>query len=195
MSWLRRFSQRVFPVFFTICLLALPVLAQEEKPNAADTPTGFVFRWIDFALVVAAIIWVIGKFGGPYFKATARAISEAIHGAAAGRVAAESELAEATRQLESVGVEIQELRRSANRESASEAERLRSLAKSESEKVARSAVAEIEAAERVARQQLRVIAARVATERAEALLKQRLNAASERALFGKFVGELEKASR
>jgi len=191
----RQFSQAIFPALLTIFLLALPAVAQEEKTNAADTTTGFVFRWLNFALVVGAFVWVFAKFGGPYFKATAHAISDAIHGAAAGRAAAERELAEATRRLESIGVEIQELRRSAIRESASEAERLRALAQSEAEKIARAAVAEIEAAERVARQQLRTIAARLATERAEALLKQRMNDTSERALFGKFVGELERASR
>jgi F-type H+-transporting ATPase subunit b len=195
MKPLRKFFRHVLPVFFMIFLLVSPALAQEEKPNAADTTTGYIFRWIDFALVVGAFAWVIGKFGGPYFKTTARAISDAIHGAAAGRSAAERDLAEASRKLESIGVEIQELRRAGSRDSAAEAERLRALAKSEAEKIARAAVAEIEAAERVARQQLRAIAARVATERAEALLKQRMNDASERALFGKFVGELERTAQ
>jgi len=195
MSLRRQFSHRIFPVFLTIFLLALPALAQEEKPNAADSPTGLIFRWIDFVLVVGAFIWVIQKFGRPYFRTTAQAISDAIHGAAAGKAAAEREFAEASRQLDSIDAEIQGLRRSAFRDSAAEADRLRALAKSEAEKIARAALAEIEASERVARQQLRAIAAGMATQKAEELLKQRMNDASDRALFGKFVGELERTAR
>src|SRR4051812_39103290 len=111
MNFRRGFVVRAFPVFLTVFLLAWPVLAQEEKPNAADTTAGYIFRWIDFALVLGALIWVIQKYGRPYFKATARAISDAIHGAAAGKAAAEREFAEAGRQLESIDLEIQELRR------------------------------------------------------------------------------------
>ena len=184
-----------------LCLMVLawrvlPALAQEEEaPQPADTTVGFVFRWLNLALVLGALIWVIRKFGGPYFRGSARAISEAIHGAAAGRASTECELSEATRQLASVDAEIQELRRAGARESAGEAERLRALAQSEAEKIARAAGAEIEAAERLARQQLRAIAARAATDRAEALVRQRMNDASERALFGAFVGELARGAR
>jgi F0F1-type ATP synthase membrane subunit b/b' len=72
---------------------------------------------------------------------------------------------------------------------------LRALAQSEAEKIARAAGAEIEAAERLARQRLRAIAARAATDRAAALVRQRMNAAADRALFGSFVGELERTAR
>jgi F-type H+-transporting ATPase subunit b len=182
-----------------LCLLvqvsmALPVLAQEEAaPSPADSPTGFVFRWLNLALVLGTIIWAVRKFGRPYFREAARSIQESIGGAAAGRAAVERELNDASRQLASLDADVQELRRGAAGESASEAERLRALAKSEAEKIARAAVAEIEAAERVARQQLRALAARVATERATALVRQRMNDAAESSLFGAFLGELERA--
>jgi F0F1-type ATP synthase membrane subunit b/b' len=177
-------------------IVVLPALAQEgQRPQPADTTTGLVFRWLNFALVLGALIWVIRKFGTPYFRGTARAISDAIHGAAAGRATAERDLSEASRQLASVDAEIQELRRAGARESASEAERLRALTQTEAEKIARAATAEIEAAERIARQQLRAIAARVATDRAAVLVRQRINAAADRALFGNFVAELERSAR
>jgi F-type H+-transporting ATPase subunit b len=174
----------------------LPALAQEEHPpEPADTTLGFVFRWLNLALVLGAIVWAVRKFGAPYFRQSARAISDAIHGAGAARASAERELSEATRQLASLDAEIQELRRAGARESASEAERLRALAQTEAEKVARAAGAEIEAAERLARQQLRAIVARAATDRAAALVRQGMNDDAENALFGAFVGELERAAR
>jgi F0F1-type ATP synthase membrane subunit b/b' len=196
MSWRRETFQQIFPPLATIFLLALPAFAQEEaKPQAADTTTGFIFRWLNLALVLGAFAWVIRKFGKSYFRTTARAISDAIHGAAAGRAAAERELSETTSKLESVGAEIQALRRAAIRESASEAERLRALGQSEAEKIARAAISEIQATERVSWQQLRAIAARAATQKAEELVRGRMNDASERALFGSFVGQLERSAR
>jgi F0F1-type ATP synthase membrane subunit b/b' len=175
--------------------MILPAMAQGEAPSPADSPTGFVFRWINLALLLGAFIWVIRKFGGPFFRGTAKAIQDAIHGAAAGRAAAEHELSEASRQLASLDAEVQELRRVASRESASEGERLRALAKSEAEKIAKAAVGEIEAAERAARQQLQGLAARAATDRAAALVRERMNDQAERSLFGAFLGELERAAQ
>ena len=174
--------------------LVLPALAQEEAPNAAESPTGQVFRWINFVLVAGALIWAIRKFGGPYFRSAAKSIQDAIHGAAAGREAAERQLNEANRHLASLDAEIQEMRRAAGRESAAEAERLRALAGGEADKIAKAALAEIEAAERAARQQLRALAARTATERAAALVRQRMNEQAERSLFAEFLGELEKSA-
>jgi len=180
---------------FVQASLLLPALAQEEAPSPADSPTGYVFRWLNLALLLAAIVWVVRKFGGPFFRGTARAIQDAIHGAAAGRAAAEKEMSEVARQLAGLDAEAREMRRAAGRESASEAERLRALAKNEAEKIARAAVAEMEAAERAARQQLRVTAARAAADRAAALVRQRMNPAAENALFSAFLGELERGAQ
>jgi F-type H+-transporting ATPase subunit b len=196
MSLSRAVWQRCLLCLVIQACAVLPAFAQEQQqPAPADTTTGLVFRWLNFALVFGGIVWAIRKFGAPYFRGTARAIGESIHGAAAGRAAAEHELSEATRLLASVDSEIQGLRRTAVRESATETERLRALAQTEGEKIARAAAAEIEASERIARQQLRAIAARAATERAAALARQRMNAAAERALFDDFVGELERSAR
>ena len=191
----RRLGRWCLAVLVVLTVAVLPVLAQEEAPSPADTPTGFIFRWLNLALILAAFVWVIGKFGVPYFRGVARSIQESIHGAAAGRASVEQELSEATRQLASLDAEVQEMRRSAGKETANEAERLRVLAKSEAEKIAKAATAEIEASERAARQQLRTLAARAATDRAAALVRQRMNDAAEKSLFGAFLGELEKSAR
>jgi F-type H+-transporting ATPase subunit b len=192
----RAFWQRLALFLLAVACMVLPAPAQEEHPpEPANTTLGFVFRWLNLALVLGAIIWAVRKFGAPYFRQSARAIAEAIHGSAATRASAERELSEATRQLASVDAEVQELRRAGARESAGEAERLRALAKSEAEKITRAAGAEIEAAERLARQQLRALAARAATDRAAGLVRQRMNPAAERTLFGAFVGELERTAR
>jgi F0F1-type ATP synthase membrane subunit b/b' len=187
----RRLALSLLALAWTV----LPALAQEEHPpEPADSTLGFIFRWLNLALVLGAIFWAVRQYGAPYFRQSARAIADAIHGAAAARVSAERALSEATQQLASVDAKMQIAPRGA-RESASEAERLRALAQSEAEKIARAAGAEIEAAERLARQQLRGIAAGTATDRAAELVRQRMNDAADRALFGAFVGELERTAR
>jgi F0F1-type ATP synthase membrane subunit b/b' len=88
---------------------------------------------------------------------------------------------------------IEEERRTAVRESAADRERIKALTLTEIEKVNQAARAEIAAAERAGAQELRAIAARLATERAAALIRERMNDAAEEALFDAFVGELERA--
>ena len=63
----------------------------------------------------------------------------------------------------------------------------------EIEKINQAGRAEIAAAERAGAQGVRAIAARLATERAAALIREQMNDAAEDALFGAFVGELERA--
>src|SRR5215472_15522902 len=76
-------------------IVSLPALAQESSPDAANMPIGTVFRWLNFLLVFGALVYVIGKFGAPYFRGRAQAIGKAIGEAQQTRAAAERELREA----------------------------------------------------------------------------------------------------
>jgi len=175
---------------FSLALVGLTELPARAQADAADTPVGTAFRWLNFALVFGALAYVLAKYGGPYFREQAKVISGSIREAVADRAAAERELAQATERLSGLELEIQELRRSSARETAAEAERIRALAQSEVAKVGQAGAAEITAAERAARQELRAIAARLATERAAGLIRARLNPAAESALFDSFVNQL-----
>ena len=68
------------------------------------------------------------------------------------------------------------------------------MTKSDIEKISQAARAEIAAAERAGSQELRAIAAKLATDRAAALIREQMNAAAEAALFSSFVGELARAA-
>ena len=175
--------------------IPLPVLAQENSPDAAaNTPVGTVFRWLNFLLVIGALAYLVVKFGAPYFRGRAAAIGKAIGDANQTRTAAELELREASEKLTGVEREIEQERRTAERESAADRERIRALTKSELEKIGQAGSAEIAAAERAGNQELRAIAARLATERAAALIHAEMNPAAETALFDSFLAELEQAT-
>lgn len=191
----RKFLPQITACLLFLACAASPLLAAEESaPDPADSPTGLMFRWLNFALVAGGIIYLVRKFLAPYFRGAARAISQSIHDATDARAAAEKELREVEQSLASLDAEVREMRRVAAAEAATEGERLRKLAQSETEKIARAAQGEIQAAERAGRQELRAIAARLATERAAQLVRTQMNPAAEAALFHSFVGEIERTA-
>lgn len=175
-------------------VVSLPAFAQESSPDVASMPIGTVFRWLNFLLVAGALAYLIAKFGAPYFRGRAQAIATAIEEANQTRAAAERELREATDKLAAVETEIERERRTGERESAADQERIRALTKAEMGKISQVARAEIAAAERAGTQELRAITAKLATDRAAALIRQRMNAAAEAVLFDSFVVELERAA-
>ena len=174
--------------------IALPALAQENSPDVASMPIGTLFRWLNFLLVAGALAYLVGKFGAPYFRGRAQSIAKAIEEANQTRTAAERGLRDASERLAAVASEIEQERRTAERESAADRERIRTLTQVEIEKINQAARAEIAAAERAGTQELRVIAAKLATDRAAAMIREQMNAEAESALFESFVGELARAA-
>jgi len=189
MQFLRRASSLVFLLF----LAAPPVCAQEGEASPADSTIGWVFRWLNFAIVFGAIGYFAVKKGGPYFRAQAEAISRRIAEGTRAREAAERQRAEVKARLANLENEVVAMRAESKRDAEAEAQRLRALAREEAEKIEHAAQAEIAAAERAARIELKKLAARLAVERAEALLRQELTPKSETALFRAFVQELERS--
>src|ERR1700758_967676 len=81
-----------------IFFAAIPALAQEGE-GPADTPTGWAFRWLNFAIVFGAIAYFAAKHGGPYFRANAEDISKKIEEGARAREAAEKQKKEMEAKL------------------------------------------------------------------------------------------------
>ena len=176
-----------------VLLSALPVLAQEGEASPADSPVGWIFRWLNFAIVFGAIAYLAWKKGGPYFRAQAEEISQKIAEAAQAREAAERRRQEAQAKLANIEKEIAAMRVEAKRDADAEAERLRPQSREEAQKIERAAQEEIAAAERASLMELKILAARMAVERAEALLRKELTPESEAALFQIFVQELARS--
>jgi F-type H+-transporting ATPase subunit b len=149
------------------------------------------FKWINFAIVLAALIWLIGKVLPPKFRANADNISSTIRKAQAAKAEADRKLRDAEQRLARLEEEVRGLREQAQKDAAAEAERIRALAKSDAEKVAISAKAEIEAAERAARIELKTLAAKLAVDGAEALLAKQLTPQTQDALIAGFVKSLQ----
>jgi F-type H+-transporting ATPase subunit b len=176
-----------------LALTAVPVFAQQGEASPADSSTGWVFRWLNFALVFGAIGYCIVKYAAPAFRTQAEEIARKIAEGARAREAAERQRREIKTKLEGLEREIEQLRVDAKRDAEAEAQRLRDMGRAEAEKIERAARAEIDAASRAGRMGLKALGARLAVERAEVLLRQQLSPKSEAALLRTFIAELERS--
>lgn len=182
--------------FLAIAIAILPftaisVHAAEEGGNAAAERANEIFKWINFAIVAGLIAWVFLKLTPPFFRKNAETISSAISKATAAKAEAERQLREAEEKLAHLEKEVAELRATAQREMAAEAERLKAITQTDIEKVRLAAKAEMEAAERAARVELKTIAANLAVDGAETLLAEELTPQVQDSLVAAFVKSLE----
>lgn len=172
-------------------IFAVPLLAQEAStPPEANSSVGWGFRWVNFAIVVVAIAYYFVKKGGPYFRRNAESIGEKVAEGARAREAAEQRKREIETKLARLDEEIVQMRATANRDSEAELQRLRAMAREDAQRIELAAQAEIAAAERASRLELKSLAARLTVERAESLLRLELDTESDAALVRAFVGDL-----
>lgn len=178
-------------VLFVSLFAALNLRAAEEGGNAASETATEIFKWINFAIVAGVIVWVFGKKLPSVFKARAEAVSSAITIATSAKAAAHAQLRDAETRLANLQKEVAGLRASAEKEAAAEVERLRAATLNDAQKIAAAAKAEIEAAERAARLELKALAANLAVDGAESLLAKQLTPKAQESLISNFVKSLE----
>ena len=187
-NWLLFVTSAVCAVFFCV---APGAHAAEEGRGSATDGASEIFKWINFAIVAAFLIWCFLKKWPVWFRGNADKISSAITKATAAKEEAERQVAEAEAKLANLKQEIAALEAAAKREAAEEGERIRTLAESDAKKAGIAAQAEIEAAERAARLELRALAASLALDGAESLLAKQLTTAAQESLVDRFVKSLE----
>jgi F-type H+-transporting ATPase subunit b len=174
---------------FTLLLVAM--MARAEEASAPQQATENLFKWINFALVAGFIVWLCVKKGPAFFSRRANAIGAAIQKSTEAKKQADQHLNDAETKLQNLEKEVAELRASAQRESAAEAERIRKLTQSDAQKIDAAAQAEIAAAERATRLELKALAANLAVNGAESLLAQQLTPAAQESLINNFVKTLD----
>lgn len=187
---MKRFQIAFIRVALLISFCAVPVLAQEDSTAAANSSVGWAFRWVNFAIVIGAIVYYAVKKGSPYFRRNAESIAEKVAEGARAREAAEQRKREIEEKLARLDGEIEQIRAAAKRDSEAELQRLRAAAREDAQRIEMAAQAEIAAAERASRLELKSLAARLTVERAESLLKADLDPENDAALVRAFVGDL-----
>jgi F-type H+-transporting ATPase subunit b len=171
-------------------VMSAPLFAAEGSPSPADSTAGWIFRWVNFAIVAGLIIYLIRKVGSPQLKERAKEICAEIQQASELRNTAEREREEAGKRLSSVAKEIAELREMAGHDEAAELGRLEVLIRADMERIKHAASLEIEAAERSARLELKGAAAKMAVARAEGMLREQMTRQKQTGLLSAFVKQL-----
>ena len=175
-----------------IAMLLTAVSAHaEEAASASQQSAENLFKWINFAIVAGVIVWLSLKSGPAFFRGRSDSIGSAIQKATEAKSQADRRLRDAESKLAYLENEVAELRASAERESIAEAERIRNLTLSDAQKIDAAGKAEVQAAERAARLELKALAANLAITGAESLLAQQLTPAAQESLINNFVKSLD----
>jgi F-type H+-transporting ATPase subunit b len=186
----KRYAQIAASLLFSLLFLALNTHA-EEAGSAPQQSAENLFKWINFALVAGVIVWLSIKKGPGFFGRRADVISSDIQKSTEAKKQAEQQLQDAETKLQNLEKEVADLRTTAQRESVAEAERIRNLTVTDAKKIDDAGKAEVDAAERAARLELKAFAANLAINGAESLLLKQLTPAAQEALINNFVKTLD----
>lgn len=186
-------QRRISWIVVSVCaaLLVFACTASAQEGNSSTKYATELFKWINFGILAAVLLWAFAVKLPPVFRKNADAIGSAITKATAVKAEADKQLAEAEAKLARLEQEISAMRVTAEKEAAEDAARIKGMAKSDAEKISLAAKAEIEAAQRAARMELKALAAKLAVDGAESLLAKQLTAQTQESLVSGFVKSLE----
>jgi F-type H+-transporting ATPase subunit b len=186
----KQYGKIVGSLLFSMFFVALSAHAEEAGSRWQQSAEN-LFKWINFALVAGVIVWLCVKKGPAFFGRRADVISADIQKSTEAKKQAELQLRDAETKLQNLEKEVADLRVSAQRESVAEADRIRNLTVTDQQKIAEAGKAEVYAAERAARLELKALAANLAVNGAESLLVRQLTPAAQEALINNFVKTLD----
>src|ERR1700675_3537131 len=119
----KRYAKMVVSLLSSVLFLALSAHA-EEAGSASQQSAENLFKWINFALVAGVIVWLCLKKGPAFFGRRADVISADIQKSTEAKKQADEQLRDAETKLQNLEKEVADLRASAQRESAAEADRI-----------------------------------------------------------------------
>lgn len=186
-----RLGGAIIAAGFYLMLTAMTTLAAANPQEAADSTTGWVYRWLNFLIFVGIIAYFFWKKSPPFFRRRREEIGQAIAESTRAHEEAEQQQREAEAKFANLDVEIAKLRERSKHEIAAEIERIRALAEEEAKRIEHAGQVEIVVAEHTAQMELQSLTVRLAIERAEALLRERMTPQADSVLFVGFVAELE----
>lgn len=162
-------------------------LATEEGAAPARED---LFKWINFAILVVALGYLLRKPLGGFFADRLGSIRKELDEGRRALEASENRLAAVEAKLRGFERELAEFRASSEQEMEAERERLKDAAEREAQRILDFARSQIEASARAAKLDLKHYAAGQALELAEALIRGRLDDNTRHRLVSRFVGGL-----
>ncbi len=172
--------------FLLLLLIALPLLSQETK-EAAPEKDMLPWMWANFIILVAVLVYLSRKYGGPFFAARAEGIRKDIVDAEKTQAESDAKIAKVNAKLANLGADIAAMKEEHQRDQAREMERLQARHQSELARIHVQARQEIESATKTAKLELQREAAALALDLAEKKVASRMNPETQKELASGFV--------
>lgn len=149
------------------------------------------WKWINFAILVGVLGYLIGKRAPAFFKGRTADIQRDIREATERKEAADQRVAEMERRLASLGDEIEKIRRSAKEQMGHQGERIRQETAQQIARVQHTAEQDISAIAKHVTQELKAYSASLAVDLAEKRIRAQMNGESQNQLVNRFVHDLD----
>ena len=180
----------MFRIVSLLPIFALLARAAEEAEAHAEP--SIVYKWINFGILAAALIYLVSKFLIPVLKARSTSIEKDLAESKATVVAAEAKVSALTAKLGNFDAEIREIRERSLAERDAEGKRIAEQTLSMLAKVSALRETEIGHLTNVAQFQLRSFAAAKAIEIAEARLAGQTDAGTQSSLVQAFIADMKQ---
>jgi F-type H+-transporting ATPase subunit b len=174
---------------------ATPEAHAGEGQHGEESSLPTLFKWANFALVFAALVYVARGRLWPVFAGMRQQIRSEMEAARSQWEESRRRMAEIDERLARLEEEVERMRREAAANSASQLERIREASQREAERIRATAAAEMNSMVRAGRLELRAFTARLAVNLAETRLRQQLGPQAHRAFFQAFLQNLPVGSR
>ena len=169
--------------------------AAKEGGHEAAQPDMTNWKWANFAILAAALGFLIVKNAGPFFASRSIEIRKGIEDATKLRADAEARAAAMDARLANIGVEVEALRNAAKDEAAQEGARIRQETERELAKIQTHADQEIANALKTAQIELKSYSAQLAVDLARKKVRDRMTPADQDSLVQSFTADLGGAPK
>jgi F-type H+-transporting ATPase subunit b len=175
-----------------LLLTAGMALAQEASAASGEAPSeaNELLKWANFLILVAGLGYLIAKNLPPFFRSRTAEIQKGIAESQKIKREAEARANEMEARLAALGGEIEKYRANARAEMEQESARIREETTRHVEKLQHQAEQEIQTAGKLARNELKRYAGKLALDMAEQRIRTRLDASAENGLVEDFVKDL-----
>lgn len=181
------------------CLETRMIRAEGEEPSAAtegkrgEAKEGHeaIFKWINFAILVAGLGFLLRKPLAQFFSGRSASIEKSLAEGRKALEAAEAQLQAVELRLQNFEAEMAAFRAAALKEMEEEHASLRQAAAQEAGKILDSVRVQMDIAGKQARLELRLHAARLAVEMAGQMIAQRMDPATQARLVSQFAERLK----
>ena len=167
----------------------------EEHGGGESHGPSPIYRWINFAILVGGLAYVLRKPLSQFFSERSNSIRKSLEDGRKALSAAEEKLHAVEQRLQHFEEEVAAFRTAALKEMEEEHARMRQATAHEAEKLMESVRVQMDVAAKQARLELRLYAAEQAVEMAEKLVTARMDDARQRRLVSQFVEKLGAETR